>query len=236
MKITLTSDKLKLRDKTGILCHGRHVEAINWELHEWGDEKKGLIGQIPKTILLAYQEKPEIIVFGTGASQRDGIYEAEIIVKYMLENFSRLEKFPQFKGIKLSPLEKFMHARSIPETKSKNTLDEIRNAGNIFLKYNVEKAIIVSNPDHIARCMQIAHQAYQDDKIYSLKNIFAAQSEVCYDGTSKISTKPIEKTHRGDDPSPDLSSVIGNYYKITKDQKYECFNQLKKFFEGCLRK
>ena len=38
--------------KTGILCHGRHVLAKNWELHEWGDEENGLVGQILKTMCL----------------------------------------------------------------------------------------------------------------------------------------------------------------------------------------
>ena len=38
----------------GILCHGRHLEAINWELHQFGDVENRNLGQIAKTCLLTY--------------------------------------------------------------------------------------------------------------------------------------------------------------------------------------
>ena len=69
--------------KTGILCHGRHVLANNWELHQFGDEKNNLLGQILKTLIVSNQENPEIVVFVTpntlpwGSVVKTGIWLAE---------------------------------------------------------------------------------------------------------------------------------------------------------------
>ncbi|VVB83535.1 Uncharacterised protein [uncultured archaeon] len=217
--------------KTGILCHGRHVLAKNWELHQWGDRKEGLLGQILKTCLLAYQEKAEVIVFGTGASERDGLKESEYTIKYMFEHFDEMSLFNPFDNINLKDLKRHILSFSIPEKKSQNTLEEIKFAGEIFCDYNIEKAIIVSNPDHISRCMQLAHQVYHYTKLKSLENLFAVQSDIGYNGTSSITSKIVEMPHRGDDLSPDLSKYIGNYFKLPLKIKNNFVDLVKNFFE-----
>lgn len=207
--------------KTGILCHGRYLQANNWELHQFGDPKNGLVGQILKTMLVAYKSQDPIIVFGTGASEKDGLKEAEYTIKYMFDNFDAARNFPQFRGVDLDSLKRIMKSYSVPELKSKNTLEEIRYAGEIFASYGVEKAIIISNPDHISRCMQLGHQIYQETKNKSLENLFGAQSEIGYNGTNIITSKIIEMPHRSDDSSPDLSKYIGNYFKLPVEKKKE---------------
>jgi len=218
--------------KTGILCHGRHVLANNWEYHQWGDKEKGLLGQILKTCLLAYQEQPDVIIFGTGASQKEGLKESEYTIKYMLDNIEEVSKFPQFQDIDINKLGAFMYCHSIPETKSQNTLEELKQAMDIFSSYNINRMILVSNPDHISRCMQLAHQVYHDSKPHGLDQIFAAQSDICYDGSLNITSKIIEMPHRGDDPSPNLSKSIGNYFKLPLDKKKEFVGLVEDFFNA----
>ena len=218
--------------ETGILCHGRHILAKNWELHQWGDKHKGLLGQILKTLSLAYQESPKVVVFGTGSSEKDGLKESEYTIKYMLEHFDDLSFFNQFNGIDIGQLKKFIFEHSIPEKRSQNTLEELRYAMNIFSSNDVNRIILVSNPDHISRCMQLAHQVYHETKPKGLEEIFAVQSDIGYNGTSTITSKIIEMPHRGNDFRPDLSKYIGNYFKLPLDKQNEFVNLVKNFFEN----
>ncbi len=217
--------------KTGILCHGRYLQAINWELHQFGHPEVGL-GQILKTCLLANQKSPEVIVFGTGASEKDGIKEADYTIRYMLEHFDALKSFPQFAGLDIQNLREYMVSHSVSETKSQNTKEEIARASEIFANRGIEEAILVSNPDHIPRCFQLAHDFAQSNKpgFYFL----AAQSDIGYNGTPRITSRIIEKPHRADDPSPDLSAVIGDYFKLTPVQKTEFTQRTKAYFEECI--
>ncbi|MDO8528967.1 MAG: ElyC/SanA/YdcF family protein [Nanoarchaeota archaeon] len=218
-----------MESKTGILCHGRHVLANNWELHQWGDKEKGLLGQVLKTLSLAAKQYPEVVVFGTGASEKDGLKESEYTIRYMFEHFDEINEFPQFNGADMQGLKNFMSAHSVPEKKSQNTLEELKCAMDIFSSYSVSRIFIVSNPDHISRCMQLAHQVYHDLKPRGLDEIFAAQSDVGYNGTLSVTSKIIEMPHRGDDPSPDLSKYIGSYFRLPLEKKIEFVEQVRKF-------
>ncbi len=217
--------------KTGLLCHGRHVLAKNWKFHQWGDKEKGLLGQVMKTILLASQENPEIIIFGTGASEKDGLKESEYTIKYMFEHFDDLYALPQFQGMDIEQLRAFMKLKSIPEKKSQNTYEEIKRALEIFSHHGIERAIWVSNPDHISRCMQLAHQVYCETNSKTLQNFFAAQSDIGYNGTPSITSKIVEMPHRGDDPSPDLSQYIGGYFRLAPEKKEEFVQLVEQFFK-----
>jgi hypothetical protein len=216
--------------KTGILCHGRHIFANNWELHQWGDKEKGLLGQILKTLSPVSQENPEIVVFGTGASGKDGLKESEYTIKYMFDRFNELVDFPQFHGVDIQNLKYFMSYRSIAEKRSQNTLEELRRAMDIFSSYSVNRVVIVSNPDHISRCMQLAHQVYHESKPRGLEGFFAAQSDIGYNGTLAVTSKIIEMPHRRDDPSPDLSRLIGRYFKLPLESKREFVNLVENYF------
>ena len=205
--------------------------ANNWALHQWGNSERGFLGQILKTVELTSHENPSVVVFGTGASKRDGLKESEYTIRYMFDHFYEANKFSQFNGIDLNELKTIMGEKSIPETESQNTLDELKKAGEIFLYKGVERIILVSNPDHISRCMQLAHTVYREPQYSSIKQIFGAQSDAGYKGTSDITSKIIEMPHRGDDPSPDLSKYIGNYFKLPLQSKVEFVDLIKNYFE-----
>ncbi len=214
---------------TGILCHGRHLLANNWKLHQWGDIKTGKLGQILQTILVASQEKPVVVVFGTGASEKEGMKEAEFTIKYMLDNFHLIKKFDQFKNMDIERLKKFMEIVSVPETTSKNTFEELNCAGKIFIEKGVDKIIYISNPDHFSRCAQLVHQIYNSKDYPTIKQICGIQSEIGYDGSTIFTSKIIEKPHRGDDPSPDLSAHIGKYLKLSLKDKNRFIEMVKNF-------
>lgn len=216
----------------GILCHGRHLEAINWELHQWGDSENGLLGQIAKTCLLTQKHNPSVVVFGTGASEKDGIKEADYTIRYMMDNFENLKDFSQFEGVDLIKLQNTMNKISVAETTSKDTYTEIKAAGKIFSNKGVGTLYIVSNPDHILRCGQLSHQIYQEGDISFLDEFLLAPSDVGYNGTKYLTSKVIEMPHRGDDKSPNLSGVIGNYFRLPLERKIEFYKLVKNFLES----
>ena len=209
---------METRTRTGIICHGRHLFAKNWKAHQFGNPRLGL-GQIAKTCKIAHNEKPAMIIFGTGASEKDGVKEGAYTMNYMLNHFNELESFPQFKGINLNALGGSMALSSFPETDSKNSYEEITNAAGKFKEQGIERVILVSNPDHMPRCLQLAHKFNQKNN--SPFEFIGAPSDICYDGTTTPSTVMIEAPHRGDDLSPNLAKSIGKYFELDMPDKKE---------------
>ena len=75
-----------------VLCHGCHLDANDWETVMWG--KSGQLGRLPQTVLVCLQlleHRKEIVnvMFGSAASQRDGVMEGEYIKQYLFDNFHR---------------------------------------------------------------------------------------------------------------------------------------------------
>ena len=85
--------------------------------------------------------------------------------------------------------------------------------------FGVEEVTLISNPDHISRCFQLAHAFTQKNKLPF--NFLAAQSDVGYNGTTSTTSRIIEQPHRADDLSPNLAGVIGDYFTLTLDKKNE---------------
>ena len=77
--------------RTGVLVHGCHLEAFDWRGIVWGSPPHEL-GRIPTAVYVAVKEDAEVIVFGTGASERGGKKESEVTREYMLEHFRGLKE------------------------------------------------------------------------------------------------------------------------------------------------
>lgn len=127
--------------KTGILVHGRHLQAEGWEKLVWGVPGEGKLGSLPMMVLIALTvgiENIGAIVFGTGASEKDGLKEAEYTKRYILENMAKLGQFekiafhPHFQSRRDLVLLDNMCNAVIPEIRSKNTAEEVANAAEIF--------------------------------------------------------------------------------------------------------
>jgi hypothetical protein len=69
--------------KTAILIHGCHLQAEEWENIVWRNPRVGILGRIPRGIQLAIQEKADLIFWGTGASEKDGLKEAEDVFRQL---------------------------------------------------------------------------------------------------------------------------------------------------------
>lgn len=195
--------------RTGVLIHGRHLQAQEWERLVWG-EPPDLLGSVPRGILVAMEEDAKIVVFGTGASEKDGKKEAVYTMDFMWDNFSRLAEFTAFRGRDLTFLKKRMMEISVCETRSQNTAEEVKFAGEFFIVRDVEKVVLVSSPTHLARCFQTAYAVFEtDEKLASLsRNLFATPSDTCYAGSKVSDVLILEPPHRGDDPLLKLPKAL----------------------------
>ena len=144
-----------MKEGTGLLIHGFTLNTLNWPLSwervELG-EPPNLLGRLSRGIEIVLAEDVEVLVFGTGSTERGGKTEAQYIRDYLLDNFERLKEFPNFQGVDLKRLKERIEHIARLETKSKNTAEEIFFTAEIFLEAGVDKIISVSSPDHIVRC------------------------------------------------------------------------------------
>ena len=150
--------------KTGVLVHGCNLNIENWRHVAWGDPPNQL-GRIPQGILVAAQTNADVIVFGTGASQKtfrlgesdktgQVLSEAEYSLEYLKIHFSSLAKFDPLKSripelaneASSKELADAMFDKIRLDVESMNTVEEIANAGKIFAELGVEQAILVSSP------------------------------------------------------------------------------------------
>ena len=200
--------------RTGVLVHGCHLEAFDWRGIVWGSPPHEL-GRIPTAVYVAVKEDAEVIVFGTGASERGGKKESEVTREYMLEHFSGLKEFSCFHGMDIGEHKDRMEAISVADCESRNTLDEMQAAGRIFLEKGVEKAILVSSPTHISRCIRDALAVFQAPELATLRrNLYAVASDTSYLGGRVEDVVVFEPPHRGDRGSFLTHYIVKRILKI----------------------
>lgn len=193
-------------ERVGVLSHGYHTGAPNWEEIIWGKPPDAL-GRAPKAVQIALRENAELIVFGTGASEKDGMKEAEYIIYYLFKNFSRLQEFSAFSSVNLVTLQKKITGICVPETFSQNTAEEVHFAGGIFYNHRIEKVYQVSSPFHIFRCHRDAIVAFKKEPSLNvlLPGLAAVASET---GPDPAGTIILEPPHRPDRPASNLYRFV----------------------------
>ncbi|MFC2142127.1 YdcF family protein [Acidobacteriota bacterium] len=200
--------------KTGVLVHGCHLGALNWRGIMWGTPPYAM-GRIPKAVSVALQEDASLMVFGTGASEKDGRKEGEYTLKYMLDHFLELGAFSGFEGVDLDEAKLKLAAISIPECRSLNTREEMEEGARIFLEQDVERMILVSSPTHISRCIRDALVVLHDPQLAGLRrHLYAAASDTSYLGGRVEDVVIFEPPHRGDQQAFLTHYVVNRIFKI----------------------
>lgn len=200
--------------KTGVLVHGCHLGALNWRGIMWGTPPDEM-GRIPKAVSVALQEDAGLMVFGTGASERDGKKEGEYTLEYMLDHFLELGAFSWFEGVDLEEARSRFAAISIPECRSLNTREEMEEGARIFLEQGAKRIILVSSPTHISRCIRDALIALHDPGFAGLrKHLYAAASDTSYLGGRVEDVAIFEPPHRGDQQAFLTHYVVNRIFKI----------------------
>ena len=208
--------------KTGVLVHGCNLNIENWRYVAWGDPPNRL-GRIPHGISAAEQMNAEVIVFGTGASSKEfelginpspgsKLLESEYSMEYLKQHFDNLKKFTPFqRGATINvdsgtarsewiSWRESILSKIVLEVNSQNTAEEIIAAGEIFLKREIERVVLVSSPSHIVRCLRDATSIFSEQPRFAhlAPSLFASPSVTCYEGSSPGDVVVVEPPHRPD--------------------------------------
>lgn len=209
-----------MENRTGVLIHGLHLQARGWEEIVWG-KPPYLLGRLPRGVVVALREKASIVVFGTGASERDGKKEAEVARDYLLEHFAELAQFTDFQGVDLEAEKRRMQRIAAVETHSQNTAQEVRLAGRMFQEAGVDKIILVSSPTHISRCVRDAFIAFNEDDTlrHFTHSLFATPSQTCFPGTTAQDVAIVEPPHRPDRTASSLNLLVQRMLRVPSDKQ-----------------
>lgn len=146
---------------TGVFVHGLNLNNPEWEHVIWGSPPDNL-GRVPKAVhyLRTRGHDVGLMLFGSGASEKEGLKEAEYTLRYLMRNWHRLQQFRHFKecswlGMQL--LKRRVKRLARTETSSRNTYSELEYALPLFAQAGVDRIVVVSELTHVSRCF--AHLA-----------------------------------------------------------------------------
>lgn len=220
----------------GILVHGCHLSADNWTRIVWGQPPNEL-GRLPHAVLLAWKKQAKVVVFGTGASEMDGLKECEYTLKYLWDRWSDLSQFEQLKDVPLGQAMKLMRAVSVLDTETQNTDQEVTAALRVFDSQACEQAFLVSSPTHLPRCLACACKVVEQDPTLFKGGIFASPCDTCYDGCSSQDVVVVEPPHRGDrDKTLDdfqFHELVRRSFRVPAAKKRWFLEQIEQLLQEC---
>lgn len=193
-----------MAEKTVVLVHGRHVETVGWKTLVWGDGER--IGTGPLGLLIAMKKDAQL-VFGTGASEKDGLKECAYTAAFLRSRLGSLGQFPEFAEYRhydpyeLEALFKPLLRAAHLDTDSKNTDQEVRNTVAFARSVGATEIIAVTSPGHYARCANVP--ALLDEKgecDFSGLGYMVQAARSSTSGYRASHTVILEHPHRGDDP------------------------------------
>ena len=196
-----SDDALHLKNQQlGILVHGCHLQADGWEHIVWGAPPSQL-GRLPHAALLAWEERDSLaaICFGTGASQTaDGELEGDYTLRVLYERLPQLAEFEAFAKIPLDRLEALLRRFAFAETVSQNTVQEVQEGLTVFASKGVRRAVLVSSPTHLPRCLACACTVEEEHPELFKGSVWASPSDTSYKDASAKDVVVVEPPHRGD--------------------------------------
>lgn len=216
------------RRRTGVLVHGCNLHTYQWKKIVWGKPPDEL-GRVPKGVFVALYEDADVIVFGTGASEKDGVLEADATVRLMWKRFDALKDFSLFQtflpdmqhsGRRETYREKLRSILEIENT-SQNTVEEVVRAGYIFNEHRIDRVILVSSPTHLPRCLRdacIAFDTHPD--LARFKDwVSATPSITNYMGRTAADVAIFEPPHRPDRPPFNINDFLKRVNDIPGGQR-----------------
>lgn len=202
-----------MNDSTAVLIHGCHREAKNWDDIVFGENDR--FGRVPTGINEAIKKNAQLIIWGSGLPDKNGIHESQYI--YDLSIGDKLEKLSS--KIKWDPntLKNHLTRISYLDFESKNTTEEIRVALEKCKECKIKNLILISSPTHLPRCLQQACIIQEKNK-YPI-TLYASPSQTCFADSKPEDVFILEPPHR-----PEQDSLPPFYKTLRK--LFEVFSNL----------
>lgn len=219
------------RERAAVLIHGCHLDANlggrKWTEIVWGSnaiEKPSRAGRVVEGIRLARLKKAEAVIFGTGASERAGIPEAQYTYAFLLDCLKPLSGLLK---VSQGGLRKWIEERAVVDTESKNTVEEIEKGIHLAVKHKVDSLYLVTSDWHAPRVRAVASQV--SDQIQrqgvNVPNLFVSASL----GDAR-DVRIVERAHRPDRDNLQnrLFEIIGIFFENTKEEKMKILERIEK--------
>lgn len=203
-----------MQHRTAVIIAGRHLDARGWEEIVWGDVEGRRLGQIPHAIKLAWDMESELIIWGTGASSRDGILEADYMYQRFVDGCAELADLLNEHP---DDIRDTIESTSIFNTRAKNTVEEMEYAFEMCLQHDISYVYITSAATHIARCHQVALTLRAENAEYRQFEIFASASDTNYADATARDVVIVEPPHRGDMPRWQTHRYVREMFSIMQD-------------------
>lgn len=224
----------------GILVHGRHLDTYKWEDLLLGNPHQfGSLPMLVYVILTRGIDSIDTILFGTGASQKEGLRESEYTKQFFIHHFDHILSFPSIANHPNMPADQISFKDSIIskilcDTQSQNTLQELTFATHTFVKCS--EVIHITSPSHAPRCIKISGILTEQGVLPPTQIWSLIKDHTPYPHTSVSDVTIIEPPHRGDDPflteSLRPNEIFQRFYNI-KDhsQKIKVLKQINELLE-----
>lgn len=201
--------------KTAVIIHGHHLQAAEWERVVWGDPAQGVYGRAAAGLREALRFDAPLIVFGTGASFKDSMPEAEHALSIARR---RIVEMPEFAKMGADDARAWLDERAVLETTALDTRTEIEADARLALSRGCNALVLVSSPVHIMRAHKtaLALFSHQPEFRVFLHNLFAIASDVNYAGTKVDDVVVIEPQHRPDRPHVPFHETLRGLWKFMR--------------------
>jgi hypothetical protein len=206
--------------RTAVLIHGCHLAAqlgpYDWESIVWDygpDKRVSLEGRATMGIKVALDYAAELLIFSTGASERNGVKEGEYTRNFAIEHHRIIADVIGYEQEEVSSL----LARSELDLESQNTRGECERNFRLCAKRGIERIVLVSSPWHIERCLAEALKVADAMRIEgeTVPDIIAIASYG--GGAEKIVI--LEPSHRGDQKPNRFAELGARFFRVPGDNR-----------------
>lgn len=201
--------------RTAVLIHGCHLQAKlgeqNWESIVWdyrADGRVTLRGRATMGIKMGLDYKAELLIFSTGASERNGVKEGEFTRNFGLEHY---EAVADVVGYSAQEVHATLAGAEL-DLESQNTREECERNFRIAASRGIERIILVSSPWHIERCHAEALKVAEAMRI-SGEFVPAILAVASY-GTGAEKIVILEPSHRGDQKPNHFSELGARFFRV----------------------
>lgn len=231
------SERSSYRARTGLLIHGRNLQARGWEEMVWGPPDVGRLGTLPTAVLAMLDEGPSniaLLIIGSGGSTSpDGRSEADITKQLFISKFNDLNLIPTISShprwsAAKEKVRKLVDS-AVVDNITRNTKEEIANAACMFAEHDINSVIHVTGASHGPRCQQLQAVARETGVIPAGQRWRLVTDDIPYPGTSAGDTLVMEEPHRLDDPMQHVArelrpaQLFSRFYYVIPTERRPAF-------------
>lgn len=218
--------------RTAVLIHGFHLESrlclslepkkhqiLNWRDLAIGPVHDGHFGRATYGVMLAWREQADTIIFSTGASEKNGLKEAEYTYRAVLEVANVLAEDLDIGERTFR--EWLQPPRVRLDNVSQTTAEELQRNLTWCRDHGHSRVLLVTSQFHAPRALANANAARAKFGLYGL-NIMACAPE---DG----SPAPVifEPPTRPDRPGVDWCATLPGIFEIKPGQEMAAAEEIK---------